>query len=251
MVYIKSNNDKNFKLLNSLNQKKYRLLNNYFFDEGEKNILTSLKSNYKIKKLFVSEEYEKNHDLSLFKTDEIYIMKNSLFKKVSNQVTTQGIIAIYSFEEKNISEIKDDYVIVIDRVQDPGNMGTIIRSAHAFGINSIIYTKGTVDIFSPKVVRSSMGSIYFMDFYFLDDIRDLKEIGYKIYSTSLDTDNKMDKITFNKKSAIVLGNESRGVSKEILENSDELFKIYMRGDIDSLNVSVAGSIIIYEISKKI
>lgn len=250
MKFIDNPNDKTVKFLNSLNHKKYRDKYSKFFDEGEKNILTSLKSDYKIEQLFVTEDYKNKNNLDIYKTDDIFILSDNLFKKVSDTVTSQGIIAIYSYKKKSLSELKDFFVVVLDEVQDPGNVGTIIRSSHAFGVNSIIYTKGTVDIFSPKVVRSSMGSIYSMGVYYLENIEELKKVGYKIFSTSLDTYKTIDNLTFDSKSAIVLGNESRGISREIMKKSDELFKISMVGDIDSLNVSVAGSIILYEISKK-
>ena len=140
--------------------------------------------------------------------------------------------------------------MALDDVQDPGNLGTIIRTLDAAGIDSLILSKGCADVYNPKVVRSTMGAIFRVDTKYVDDLKSellsLKEKGYNVITTSLKTNKYIYDIDFSKKTVIVIGNESNGVSKEIFDISDEMVKIPMLGKTESLNASVAAGVIIYE-----
>ena len=141
----------------------------------------------------------------------------------------------------------------MDDIQDPGNMGTIIRSADAFSIDLIIVSKGSCDILNSKVVRSSMGSVFNVPILYDVTFDRLKEIiinnNLKMYSSSLDSNIFLKELKINGKSIFAIGNESKGISKQIIDISVETFKIEMNGDCESLNAAIAASVIMYQTMK--
>jgi len=155
--------------------------------------------------------------------------------------------------EKENSEDKIDYtedvIVVLDGIQDPGNLGTILRTIDSVGLKQVIVSKETADSYNPKVVRSTMGAIFRVKVIesnnLLDTLKNMKKHKYKIMATSLETDNSIYDVDYNKK-VIVIGNEANGVEKEILEYADEKIKIPMLGKTESLNASVATAVILYE-----
>ena len=142
-----------------------------------------------------------------------------------------------------------DYIIALDGIQDPGNLGTIIRTADSANLKQIIVSKNTVDAYSPKVIRSTMGAIYRVNVIEVENLewtlKDLQKDGFKVVVTSLDTNNSIYDISYNK-SIVVIGNEANGVSKEVQELANERVKIPMLGKTESLNAAVATGIMIYE-----
>ena len=143
---------------------------------------------------------------------------------------------------------------MLDRIQDPGNLGTIIRTADAFGVDGILISEGSVDGYNPKVVRATMGSIFRVNILHikksLNILEELKNRGIKIYSTSLQGKNYIQEINFKIPSLLIIGNESKGVSDELLNMAHSLIKIPMVGKAESLNAAVASSIIMYEAMKQ-
>ncbi|MCI8397520.1 MAG: RNA methyltransferase [Clostridia bacterium] len=143
----------------------------------------------------------------------------------------------------------EDIIIVLDGIQDPGNLGTIIRTIDSTGLSQIILSKTSVDAYNPKVVRSTMGAIFRVNIIeaenLVETLKNLKKHKYKIIATSLSGTENIYEIDMNKK-AIVIGNEAKGVSKEILEVSDGKTKIPMIGKTESLNAGIATGVILYE-----
>lgn len=142
--------------------------------------------------------------------------------------------------------------MILDRIQDPGNMGTIIRTADSAGVDAIIALKGCVDIYNPKVIRSTMGSIF--DMNIIDASQDetvdmLKSLDFNIVSSYLNTENFYDKIDYGSKVALVIGNEANGINEELVSKSDILVKIPIYGKAESLNVMISSAILMYEIKK--
>lgn len=251
MKYIQSTDNKYIKLVKSLQQGKYRQKYSMFFDEGIKNIELSLKSNYHMNFAIAREDFIDNPLIKQLEyklgEDKVLVLSEKLFSTISDTVNSQGIIAV--FDMKKYEDIKSDKVLILDKIQDPGNIGTIIRTAESFSINTIFYTKGTADIFSPKVVRSTMGSIYFVNFLRLDYLTKLKSDGYRIYTSCLENSISAKGSFTDEKIALILGNESVGVSQDLIMQSDKKIKIDMTGNAQSLNVSTAGAILIYEMCK--
>lgn len=162
----------------------------------------------------------------------------------------QGILAVVEKNRKNPElDYNQDFILILDDVQDPGNLGTIIRTADSINLKQIIVSKGCGDVYNPKVVRSSMGAIFRVEILekenLADEIKEIKRHGFKTMATDLATDSSIydEKYT---KCAVVIGNEANGVSKQILDIVDQKIKIPMLGKTESLNASVATGIILYE-----
>lgn len=254
MNIINSLSNNKVKLIKSLNKKKNRLEENLFIIEGEKIIFEAIDKKYKLNMIVFSEDYYHENKDSIKKLNKynLELVSNKVFRDISDTETPQGILALAALDYKHLNksiDLRDGFFLLVDRVQDPGNMGTILRSADAFGIDGIILNKGTVDIYNPKVIRSTMGAIFRTKVYYLDEINDLKELieekSIRLISTSLQgqTDIKSVDLT---KGIFVVGNESQGVSKTLEGMSKDLIKIPMIGETESLNVAVASSIIMYE-----
>lgn len=189
---------------------------------------------------------------------ELIEFSKNVFEYIVDTKTPQGVLAVLKIpsnaKSREVAETLDynaNYII-IDKVQDAGNLGTIIRTAEAFDIKNIICLEGTTDAYSQKVIRSSMGSIVRENILYFDlenfekIIKKLKENGYKIYVTSLEKSDNLEEIKITGKTIFVLGNEANGVSKEIKNLADKNVKIQMSSNTDSLNVGIASGILMYK-----
>lgn len=246
------------KTLRSIKTKNGRKKLGLYFVEGErivKDTLTLATNNISFV-VFSSSYFGTNKDFCLYleNTTECYLISDRLFTEVSDTKTPQGILLVLSARHSTLDDFSaDGNILILDSVQDPGNMGTIIRTAEAMGISSVFLTKGSTDIYSPKVLRSAMGSAFRTDFYFIDteDLHTLKEKGYKLYSTALSENSvSLENVKCEEKAAIIIGNEANGISDEILKISDYIIKIPMAGKIESLNAAIAAAIVMYHFSDK-
>ena len=243
MREIKSVNNELIKEIAKLKDKKYRDKEKKFLVEGY-HLIEMAKDFLEI--IFVSDkkDYEK------IKGVTYYLVSNEVIKKLSQTMNPQGIIGVCT--KKEDEKVTSNNVLILDNVQDPGNVGTLIRSALAFNYKDIILSKDSVDIYNDKVIRSSQGALFKVNIIYrnlVDEIKELKNNGYAVYGTSLKNAKPMQQIVFKDKKAIVLGNEGAGVSNDVLNITNENIYLEMNKEIDSLNVGVAGSIIMYELSK--
>ncbi len=229
------------KLLNRSERYKAKL----FMAEGQRIVEDAVNAGI-AEYIFVSQNYNGvEYDLP------VYRVSDKMFSALSDTETTQGILAVCKITHYNMEEINCDTLLVCDGVSDPGNMGTLIRTAECSGVGGVILLKGSVDPYSPKVVRSTMGSIFRLPVYFAqaDDLnKHLKE--YAIVATVLDGSVDLYDIKFPEKTAVVVGNEAHGVSKEVTDMAKIRTLIPMCGNSESLNASVAGSIVMYEILRQ-
>lgn len=259
MIFIKSKDNDRYKIAKSLLKGKYRNKEKKYLAEGLRTVELALQYGANIDCIFINEHFaeeESNKRIldSLDIENTCFILSNDLFGKISSTENTQGIVAIINMNEIAIDDFdieKHKKVIVLDRVQDPGNLGTIIRTADAAGFDIIIMTKGCVDVYNPKVVRSAMGSMFYMDIISAqqeDILEILKENEVEIVSSYLNTDNYFNKINYSDKSALVVGNEANGISDFWIDNSDVLVKIPMIGKAESLNVAVSAALLMYQIN---
>ena len=183
----------------------------------------------------------------------IYVTEK-VFSGITDVTNPQGILAVIG-KNTDINEIdyNQNLFLVLDNIQDPGNMGTILRTADSINLKQIIVSKGTADCYNPKVVRSTMGAIFRVKVIECEDlkkvVKEMKRRKIKVYATDLQTDKSIYDVDY-KKSAIVIGNEANGVSKELLEIADEKIRIPMIGKTESLNAAVATGIILYEVVRK-
>ena len=260
-IMITAKDNDKVKYTKSLLKSKNRNKESKFIIEGYRILTLAIECNAKIDYVFINEEFEKKTEhvefLEILKSKNIntYKTTNKIFNELVDTESTQGILAVVKFNQRTIEEnLKDEhrFVVILDRIQDPGNMGTIIRTADAAGVDAIIALKGCVDIYNPKVIRSTMGSIFDMNIIHAtqeEAVRLLKLKNFDIVSSYLDTDNYYDKVKYNNKTALVIGNEANGINDELVSKSDVLVKIPIYGKAESLNAAISSAILMYEIKK--
>ena len=255
MQVISSKDNELIKHIKKLKDKKHRDESNEYIIEGVKLIEEAVKENARIKKIIVCEDTTRTYEIpthimyEIAKYECVYVT-DKIFASITQVTNPQGIMAII---EKSDTDAQIDYtqdiIVALDDVQDPGNLGTILRTVDSIGLNQIIVSKGTADAFNSKVVRSTMGAIFRVKIIEVENlpqaIKEMRRHHFKLMVTSLQTENSIYDIKFNKK-IIVIGNESNGVSKEIQEMADEKAKIPMLGKTESLNASVAAGVVMYE-----
>ncbi len=256
-MVITSKDNEIVKHIKKLKEKKYREEYNEFIVEGIKMIQEAIDEKMKIKQVIICDDCKNEGVLpselmyEIAKLDCIYVSEK-VFNTITDVINPQGIMAI--LEKPVNSESKIDFnasnFLILDNVQDPGNMGTILRTADSLNLKQIIVSKGSADIYNLKVVRSTMGAIYRVRVIETDNlvktIKELKKHRIKVYATDLKTDKSIYDINYEK-SAIIIGNEANGVSEEVLQEASEKIKIPMIGKTESLNAAVATSIIMYEV----
>lgn len=255
MQGITSKDNEFVKHIRKLKDKKYRDISNEYVIEGIKLVAEAIQEKATIKQIVLCDDCEKNaaipKDLmyEIAKYECIYVTEK-VFNYLSEVQTPQGILAVI---EKNGQAKEIDYtqdiIVALDDVQDPGNLGTILRTVDSIGLTQILVSKGTADCFNPKVVRSTMGAIFRVKIVECEDLKqtlkEMKRHKFKIVASSLQTENTIYDISYDKK-VILIGNEANGVRKEIQDLADEKIKIPMLGKTESLNASVATGIILYE-----
>lgn len=255
MQVISSKDNEFIKHIKKLKDKKYRDISKEFIIEGIKLIKEAIEEKAEIKQIVVCDNCQ-NTDVipkelmyEIAKYECVYVTEN-IFKTISDVNTPQGILAIIG---RNTAETEIDYtqdiIVALDDIQDPGNLGTILRTVDSVGLNQILVSKGTADSYNPKVVRSTMGAIFRVKIIECEDLentlKEVKKHKYQLAITSLQTKNSIYDVEFNKK-VIVIGNEANGVKKEIQDMADVKVKIPMLGKTESLNASVATGIVLYE-----
>ncbi|WP_297434974.1 RNA methyltransferase [uncultured Clostridium sp.] len=249
MLIIESKSNSLFKNLKKLKDKKYRNQTGTYLIEGLRFVDEAFKSGVNIESIMYTQEFKEKNDEFLARGKDInnIMLSLPLLKELSFTGTPQGVMAIVHMENK---ELKDgNIVVLVDKVQDPGNMGTIIRTAHAVGASGIIMTKGTVDIYNDKVLRSTMGSVFYLPIiedFELSKINELKENGYKLVVSSLQGEKNFFEEDLKGNIIMAVGNEGNGVSDEVYNISDIKVRIPMPGNAESLNVAVATSVMLYE-----
>lgn len=242
MLYSSIDNKK-IKDLKRLNTKKFRDKTNSFLVEGEHLVLEAYKTGF-LKELIL--EQDRLFPLNV-KTSYI---TNNVLNYITNLETPQDVIGICN--KNNSNEIKGNHILILDNIQDPGNLGTIIRSAVAFNVDTIVLSPNCVDIYNSKVVRASQGLIFHINVVIADlknVISLLKGKKFKIMGTKVTHGKSLKSIEKVEKFAIIMGNEGNGVSEDILDICDEYLYIDMNHNCESLNVGVATSIILYELDK--
>ena len=255
MQIISSKDNELIKHIKKLKDKKHRDESNEYIIEGVKLIEEAVKENAKIKKIIICEDTTRTYEIpthimyEIAKYECIYVT-DKIFASITQVTNPQGIMAIIEKSETDAQiDYTQDIIVALDDVQDPGNLGTVLRTVDSIGLNQIIVSKGTADAFNSKVVRSTMGAIFRVKIIEVENlpqaIKEMRRHHFKLMVTSLQTDNSIYDIQFNKK-IIVIGNESNGVSKEIQEMADEKAKIPMLGKTESLNASVAAGVVMYE-----
>lgn len=181
------------------------------------------------------------------------ILSDNVFAKMSDTQTPQGILTVlhrptYRLEE--LLQASNPLFVVLENLQDPGNLGTILRTGEGAGITGVIMSRNTVDIFNPKTIRSTMGSVYRVPFLYVDDLEQtigtLRDHGVKTYAAHLAGEQFYDEFSYREPTAFLIGNEGNGLTQETARCADSYLKIPMEGQLESLNAAVATALLIYE-----
>ena len=253
-MLISSKDNELIKHVKKLKDKKYRDENNEFLIEGIKMISEAIQEKANIKQILICDDCESNcqipNDL-MYEIAKFNMVRVSqkVFKSITDLTTPQGILAIVEKNDISSIDYKQNFFLILDDIQDPGNIGTILRTADSINMKQIIVSSKTADVYNPKVVRSTMGAIFRVKVIVKEDlektVKELKKHKIKVLATDLKTDENIYDINYNK-TAVIIGNESKGVSEKLLNISDGRIKIPMTGKTESLNAAVASSIIMYE-----
>ena len=253
-MVITSKDNEFIKNIKKLKDKKYRDERNEFIVEGIKMVGEAIKEEANIKNIIICDDCYNNCEIpselkyEIAKRKIIYVSQK-VFDSITDVTNPQGILAVVEKNKVNDIDYKQDFFLILDDIQDPGNIGTILRTADSINLNQIIVSSKTADAFNPKVVRSTMGAIFRINVIVCDDlsgvISQLKKHKVKIAATDLKTDKSIYDVDY-KKTAVIIGNEANGVSEKLLERADVKIKIPMTGKTESLNAAVATGIILYE-----
>ena len=210
----------------------------------------------KLDKLYVSESaFDRTAQRLGDKLERIpyEVVADNVFKQISDTVTPQGVLATVNMPEYDVKEILSDERkawVLLDDLRDPGNLGTIIRTSEGAGMSGVIMSKESVDLFNPKVVRSTMGAIFRVKFCYveslIDIIEEIKKSGYDVYATAMEGSEVYDCVDYTKGSAFIIGNEANGVSDAVFEKASKRIRIPM----ESLNAAVSAAIIMYEVARQ-
>lgn len=249
------------KRLVQYNQKaKARREADVFVAEGRKMFLEAPVS--KIREVYVSESFLSG----LAQTEELYkkmercgyeSVTDEVFGKISDTKTPQGILCVIEQSHYNIEEMlqeEEQLWVILEDLQDPGNLGTIMRTGEGAGITGVILTKDSVDIYNPKTIRATMGSVYRIPFLYVDSmeaaVHKLQKAGVAVYAAHLEESRDYDCLDFTGKTAFLIGNEGNGLRRETANLADAYLKIPMLGKVESLNAAVATSILMYEAARQ-
>ena len=257
--YIQSKDNKTIKHIISLQQRKYRQKFGEYTVEGIRAVTDLGKKGF-LRAILIRESKRSELEPLVqkgFTVSSIYVVQDPIFDKIEHSVNGQGILGI---AKKCINDlhsfiVDDGLYVALDGVQDPGNLGTIIRTAVAAGAKGIFLLKGTVDPYNEKCVRSTMSALcnipIFEDITLSEFYDFIKDNSIKTYVTSLDNAKPYHTISYAKRTMVILGNEGNGVSKEIIEMCDQAITIPMYGDIESLSVSIAAALCMYKVREQI
>lgn len=240
-----------------LNQKaKVRKDQGLFIAEGRKMFLEAPLS--WIEKIYVAEAMTTD-DVVMEKAKKVSweTVTDSVFRMMSDTQTPQGVMTVLHkpfYQSEDILKKENPLLVVLEDLQDPGNVGTIFRTAEGAGVDGIFLTRTCVDITNPKVIRATMGSVYRMPFLYVEDVKSLKQKlqgrGIRFFAAHLQGKNSYDQESYEKGSAFLIGNEGKGLTEEAAKAADCLIRIPMCGQVESLNAAMACGILMYEAARQ-
>lgn len=212
----------------------------------------------RVEKVYISESlYNRKKLVQDLRDFDVEILSDSVFSRVSDTKTPQGILCVVrqkTYDLEKIFKIKNPHFIILDNLQDPGNLGTIVRTAEGAGVDAVFLSKESVDIYNPKTIRSTMGSIYRMPVIYVEDLlkllKTLKNQGILSYAAHLEGERSYDLENYKTGTAILIGNEGNGLREEVANAADIRVKIPMQGQVESLNAAVAATVFMFEVARQ-
>ncbi|WP_249870921.1 TrmH family RNA methyltransferase [Oceanobacillus saliphilus] len=242
---ITSVKNEKVKAWKKLHKRKERANTGLFMVEGFHLLEEAIKSDWEINEIIVLEGTMLPEWAADFPIESV---SENVMAHISQTTTPQGVLAVMAMKKQKV--YSGNHFLIIDSVQDPGNLGTIIRTADAAGMDAIILGEGTVDLYNDKVIRATQGSIFHIPIYeanLFEELEHLKRKGFSIWATALLNATNYNETVPEEKVAIVLGNEGAGVQDELLERADRIVTIPIYGKAESLNVSIAAGILMYHL----
>lgn len=211
-----------------------------------------------VTQIYVSESFEVERENSELLRDRQYeVVSDPVFKSISDTKTPQGILCLVKKPEYRLCELMQGtqtHLLILESIQDPGNLGTMLRTGEGAGITGIIMNRTTVDLFHPKTIRSTMGSIYRVPYVISDNLQEtvafLKQNGTGIYAAHLKGTMQYEEPDYTKPTAFLIGNEGNGLSDTIANLADTYIRIPMAGQVESLNAAISASLLMYETNRQ-
>lgn len=245
-------------VISLLSKAKERKKNNEYVVEGIR-MVSEVPADLLVK-IYMSERFQNNNSEYVkelvkkqgISDDSIEIVADNVFDRMSQTQTPQGIMAVVRMKDNSLSDMLsgNPLLILVENLQDPGNLGTIIRMGEGAGVTGVIMSHNTVDIYNPKTIRSTMGSIFRVPFIYVQDFGDAvsecQKSGVKVYAAHLDGKNTYLGEDYSTPTAFLIGNEGNGLTDDITKQADTLIRIPMEGEVESLNAAIACTILTYE-----
>ncbi len=208
--------------------------------------------------VYVSESFlAVNEGEALLSGIDYEVLSDSVFKNVSDTQTPQGILGLVKRPEYTLEQLlagEKTHLLITESIQDPGNLGTMFRTGEGAGITGVIMNKTTVDIYNPKTIRSTMGSIYRVPFYVTENLTEtlhqLKQMGISLYAAHLRGTMSYDEPDYKGATGFLIGNEGNGLSEEVADMADTYIRIPMEGQVESLNAAIAATLLMYEVNRQ-
>lgn len=245
-------------VISLLSKAKERKKNNEYVVEGIR-MVSEVPADLLVK-IYMSERFQNNNSEYVkelvkkqgISDDSIEIVADNVFDRMSQTQTPQGIMAVVRMKDNSLSDMLsgNPLLILVENLQDPGNLGTIIRMGEGAGVTGVIMSPNTVDIYNPKTIRSTMGSIFRVPFIYVQDfgeaVSECQKSGVKVYAAHLDGKNTYLGEDYSTSTAFLIGNEGNGLTDDITKQADTLIRIPMEGEVESLNAAIACTILTYE-----
>ncbi len=244
------------KLASLLKKSKERSKEDVFVAEGP-NLLKEAPPE-QILKIYVSEEYYQKNE-AFFDGDKLTVLSDRVFESVSDTRTPQGVLCVMRQSHYQLNDLMGDasdppFLIVLENLQDPGNLGTILRTAEAAGVTGVLLGPGCVDLYNPKTIRSTMGAVFRVPFFYTEDLSGslgmFQKKGVRFYAAHLKGSISYDAETYTGAIGFLIGNESRGLKDKTASMADERIRIPMCGEAESLNAAVAAAVLMYEVNRQ-
>ena len=257
---IESMNNPQVKRIGKLKRSsRFRRQERGFIAEGFKMAAEGLEHGL-VQTLYVAESARKEYFLKLSHTigeEDIEWVSDAVFRQISDTAAAQGVLAVIRMPEYDRGKILSEEratLVCLEDIQDPGNLGTIMRTAEGAGMGGVVLSKGCVDLFNPKVVRSTMGALYRMPYYITEDmsteVEYLQSQGFQIAAARLDAELDYTHADYRGKTGLLIGNEARGLCPGTAEKADVGVKIPMEGQLESLNAAVSAALLMYEVHRQ-
>lgn len=257
---IESLDNSKIKEIRSLHKKKYRKNHGKYLIEGKRIVIEALRHGTKIDKVIITPEFcdaitlQEIGSESELKNIDVLMVTKKVFNSLATTDSPQGIMAVVYKENLTLDEVlanipENPFIVTLERVQDPGNMGTIIRTAEAAGVDLIVVTKSSTDPYGDKALRSSMGAVFLIpiiEVEGMDWIERLRKRQIRFIATDLSAKKSYSEVEYKGGVNIIIGNEGHGISRELLDQADEKTVIPIYGNIESLNASIASGILLYK-----